>query len=541
MGVPACGGTCGREASTMKSSVLVILGLLFASAPSAALAKRRALLVANEGYHVAEARLTNPVYDATQVQRALEQAGYTARLVEDATRERLRDAVDRFVAAAKPSDELVFYYAGHGIAIRNTNYLLGIEFEATSEAEALSRRADTFEVDLLVKRLEDSRARLRVVIIDACRDEPFTKGRGWAGRGLGDDYRGFTAVAAQPVARGTLLAFATGAKQRARDVVPGIRGGPYAHWLARLLPTPGLRLYDLFNQVGLEVEELTDGEQSPDLVAKLRGGSYYFVAPREEPRVAEVRRRPTPRPDPDPPRRPQIPEGMVAVPSGPFFMGCNEKVDSECDDDEKPGRTVNLPTFFIDRTEVTVNAYAACVRARRCSEPATGDYYNWGKSGRDEHPINGVNWEQATEYCAWKGHRLPTEPEWEKAARGTDGRKYAWGNAGYRQTKYANIADETAKRTFSYLTIAEGYEDGFVETAPVGSFPRGESPYGALDMIGNVWEWTSGWYSSERKHRVNRGGSWRFEPALARASYRNWNSPSYRGVSLGFRCARAAD
>ena len=233
------------------------------------------------------------------------------------------------------------------------------------------------------------------------------------------------------------------------------------------------------------------------------------------------------------------PDGMVEVPGGAFYMGCNEEVDSECYSDEKPGRTEYLPTFFIDRTEVTVNAYAACVRAGRCSEPKTGEYYNWGQSGRGEHPINGVDWNQATEYCAWKGHRLPSEPEWEKAARGTDGRKYAWGNAGYRQTKYANIADETAKRTFSYLTIAEGYDDGFVQTAPVESFPRGESPYGALDMMGNVWEWTSDWYSSEPKSRVSRGGSWDFVPAFARASARAGYSPSNRGYGLGFRCAHS--
>ena len=511
------------------SSPWLALTLLLALWSAPAWAARRALLIANEAYAVRAARLGNPVKDAKKLAKALEGVGFTDLTVSrDLDGREMKAAINRFVESLGEGDEAFVYYSGHGLAIENVNYMLGVKFDESNPDDAV-RFGDLYPVDHLVKRLEASPSRVRIVVVDACRNEPFSKKKGWRSRALDDDtFRGFEPVRRMPAGQGTLIAFATAGKSRALEAVRGIDGGPYAHALAELLPKPGLDVRLLFDDVRSRVRELTDDRQRPEKLSMLEG-RYYFVPAKVRP--------PEAKPEPGP----EVPAGMVKVPAGPFFMGCNEKVDSECFSDEKPGRTVNLPTFFIDQTEVTVNAYAACVRARRCSEPATGDYYNWGKSGRDEHPINGVNWEQATEYCAWKGHRLPTEPEWEKAARGTDGRKYAWGNAGYRQTKYANIADETAKRTFSYLTIAEGYEDGFVETAPVGSFPRGESPYGALDMIGNVWEWTSGWYSSERKHRVNRGGSWRFEPALARASYRNWNSPSYRGVSLGFRCARAAD
>ncbi|CAN0565396.1 unnamed protein product, partial [Laminaria digitata] len=124
---------------------------------------------------------------------------------------------------------------------------------------------------------------------------------------------------------------------------------------------------------------------------------------------------------------------MVSVPAGEFYMGCNERVDSECGDDEKPGKTVHVGAFRIDTTEVTVAAYKKCVDAGACSSgnfrtKSESKYCNWGHSGRGTHPMNCVNWAGADKYCKWVGKRLPSEKEWEKAARGTDGRKYAWGN-----------------------------------------------------------------------------------------------------------------
>jgi len=214
---------------------------------------------------------------------------------------------------------------------------------------------------------------------------------------------------------------------------------------------------------------------------------------------------------------------MVSVPGGSFFMGCNESVDSECDGDEKPGRTVEVATFKIDKTEVTAGQYARCVDAGSCSSNGLtqGDQCNWQKSGREEHPINCVDWNQAVAYCEWAGKRLPTEAEWEKAARGTDGRKYPWGSAGYGGAgRVANIS---------------GSDDGYEYTAPVGSFPAGASPSGALDMIGNVWEWTS---SPLEGGRAVRGASWSDVPLFARASNRGWNDAANRNTPGGFRCAQ---
>jgi len=243
---------------------------------------------------------------------------------------------------------------------------------------------------------------------------------------------------------------------------------------------------------------------------------------------------------------------MVSVPAGKFFMGCNEEVDTECDDDEKPGRQLSVDAFKIDKTEVTVAQFAQCVNGGTCSSQGlTMPYYNdkeqpefawacnWDKSGRENHPINCVDWNQAKAYCGWAGKRLPTEAEWEKAARGTNGQKYPWGSRGYGNAgKVANIADETAKRSQAGWTVAEGYDDGFYGTAPVGSFPAGASPYKALDMIGNVWEWMADWYDKEQKYRSVRGGAWFDRPQDARASGRDWLELGGRNELIGVRCVQ---
>lgn len=241
---------------------------------------------------------------------------------------------------------------------------------------------------------------------------------------------------------------------------------------------------------------------------------------------------------------------MVSVPAGTFNMGCNKKVDAQCEADEKPGKQLHLPTFHIDTTEVTVAAYRKCVRAGACSDRGLEMPFfsgkpqskwawacNWNKTGRAEHPVNCVDWAQAAGYCRWLGKRLPSEREWEKAARGTDGRRYTWGNRGFESTRYANIADKSARRANATMKVSENYDDGYYGTAPVAHYPAGKSPYGAHDMVGNVREWVADWYTSGKKRSV-RGGSWYSLPKYARTSNRHSSDPQVRSKSLGFRCAK---
>jgi len=215
---------------------------------------------------------------------------------------------------------------------------------------------------------------------------------------------------------------------------------------------------------------------------------------------------------------------MVSVPAGQFTIGSD---GPGADDNEKPASKVFVGAFLIDKFEVTNTRYLRCVEAGACTRPIGRGYDDPTKANL---PVTIISWAQAAAYCRWAGKRLPTEAEWERAARGSDGRHYPWGNS--FEANRANV----------------GYTAG---TTPVGSFPKGASPYGAMDMAGNVWEWTSSLYKpypydpndgredpNARGSRVERGGSWYHPPWQARTTRRTAAGHIYRRISdLGFRCA----
>ncbi len=250
---------------------------------------------------------------------------------------------------------------------------------------------------------------------------------------------------------------------------------------------------------------------------------------------------------------------MVYVPAGGFSMGSSDAdidaVLAECSDctrdrfrDEQPQHAVYLDAFWIDKTEVTNAQYRICVEAGSCQTP-TGCV--WGEptyddSTKADHPVVCVSWDDARAYCQWAGGRLPTEAEWEKAARGTEGRIYPWGNT-FDGSK-VNYCD----RSCELDTKDTAANDGSARTAPVGSYSAGASPYGALDMAGNAWEWVadrydSGYYASSPANnpkgpnsgdrRVLRGGSWSDVWHYVRAAHRLDRLPTLRDSDLGFRCA----
>ncbi len=245
----------------------------------------------------------------------------------------------------------------------------------------------------------------------------------------------------------------------------------------------------------------------------------------------------------------ELPGDMILIPAGEFIMG----TDSEgANGDQKPAHQVYLDAFYIDKHEVTNARFEAFI--------VDGGYQNrklWTVAGWNfiqknqikaplhhgqnsvsmapDHPVVGVSWYEANAYATWAGKRLPTEAEWEKAAKGTDGRIYPWGN----------------EMDFSRLNYFSHHE----KILGVGSFPSGASPYGVLDMAGSVWEWCADWYGesyysqspqknptgpNKDKYRVLRGGAWDSIRLQLRCPYRYYDKEDRRTYTIGFRCAQDA-
>lgn len=230
---------------------------------------------------------------------------------------------------------------------------------------------------------------------------------------------------------------------------------------------------------------------------------------------------------------------MVFIPGGEFSRGRSHALPDdglkwfpELLQDDRPVRTIQVDPFYLDAHEVTIGAYAVFVRATGRQPP-----YNWPKgqppAGKENYPVTAVTWDEASAYCAWAGKRLPTEAEWERAARGSaEGQKYPWGDR------------EPTKEDARFNTI-EG-------PAPVGQYKP--NYFGLYDMAGNVWEWVHDWYEKDYyatapgknpqgpasgMYRVLRGGSWADVAKYLTVAYRSWARPGERSPNIGFRCAKS--
>ena len=222
--------------------------------------------------------------------------------------------------------------------------------------------------------------------------------------------------------------------------------------------------------------------------------------------------------------------GMIEIPAGSFIMGSDQGAP-----DEAPPHPIELDLYWIDKLETTTVQYEACVAAGVCSATGLSAGCNTERDDRHDHPVNCVTFEQATTYCLWQSKRLPTEAEWERAARGDDGRTYPWGED-FPSTRLLN------------------YNDNVGSTTPVGAYPLGNSFYGLHGMGGNVQEWTSDFYAADYYSqspaqnprgpdsgslRVGRGGSWKLGVPLdvLTTTVRTAFVPSTSDNSVGFRCA----
>ncbi len=537
-----------------------LLYFLMIFALPAQASQKQALVIGN-GAYPDKWQLSNPVNDATDVAAALENLGFKVTVLTDKNKRSMSNAVQNFASGLQNGDVALFYFSGHGFSgkdpnARDTNFLVGSFQEMVRTRDALEE--ESIDASFVVRSLRSKNAQgINVMILDACRNVPtgfLEEHKGTFEEGLvslGKYERFIMNYATQPLKK------ALGSKNQ--------RNSFYTQYLVEGLKNRSLtskNISEFFNEVGLTMGDTVGNQQVP--LVEMSPVRFCFAGCGgmvQQALVAEPAP-PAPEPAPKPSRQAFEPE-MVLIPAGTFEMG-SETGDS----DEKPVHAWKMGEFYMSKYETTRGQFAAFVSDTDYqTEAEKGDgCYGWsgnswekkkeftwrnmGFSQEDTHPVACVSWNDAVAYSAWlskktgKTYRLPTEAEWEYAARaGTTTERY-WGDDVGKACAYANVADLTAKKKFPEWTI-HNCEDGYVYTAPVGR--KKANSFGLYDMLGNVWEWTCSEYGaySEGKQvkcnqsvtgqRVLRGGSWFNFAILVRSASRYGLDATYRSFTLGFR------
>jgi formylglycine-generating enzyme required for sulfatase activity len=559
--------------------------------------KKIALVIGNWAYRFKP--LNNPQNDARDMAQLLsQQLGFEVIHKENLGYDEMLDEVIKFKLKLKGQIGL-FYFAGHGLEVQKENYLLPTDLP-TPETELV--KSKSIRAQWVVNVMEHSGSKVNIVILDACRKFPRPDFRDpTSGEGL----------AAMSAAKGTIIGFATGSNKLASDGKKGTNG-LYTGHLLKFMRQPGLTIEEVFKKTRQQVawETRNKAEQQVPWVSNSLIGDFCLVScakPKrdqekilqaqleqerrekealleqerqknealleQERRKLEQERREKealqaqlkalknqPKPViPQPPDefapskvfRDRLADGsfgpeMVWIPAGSFRMG---DIQGGGYSNERPVHRVSVERFAMGKYEVTFAEYDKFAEATGRTKPSDE---GWGRGNR---PVLNVSWYDATAYAEWlseqtgKQYRLPTEAEWEYAARaGTETARY-WGNDPDKACGYANVADQTFKQKYSGWTI-HNCTDGYVETAPVGQFKPNK--FGLYDMLGNLWEWTCSEFESKYSGKeqrcaknVNknnslslRGGSWGGDGAGMRSAIRNVRSPSNRVDYVGLRVAR---
>ncbi len=542
--------------SVLALSALIVGMLALLMAPGTALAEvRLALVVGNGAYKTGPLR--NPGNDASSVGSALEASGFTVTTLVDADREAMKRGIRAFAETLRGAGEdsvAVFYYAGHGVQVKGRNYLVPLKAELTSAADV---EFETIEAQWVLDLIGDSRAGLSVIILDACRNNPFRAISRSADRGL----------ARMDAPRGSILAYSTAPGEVALDGEG--TNSPYTAALAKAMRVPGLKIEEMFKQVRREVLAATGDRQIPWESSSLIG-DFYFSGSAGVTTAALTPQ--TPQAAPVSPGKsfrdcPDCPE-MKSVAGGRFLLGSASN---------EPGRTppegpqieVSLRPYAIGTNEVTIGQFRRFVEETGHKMHAgcwhwaltwlwdTGrTWQNPGWKQTDRHPIMCTTWHDAAAYAEWlsaktgQRYRLPSEAEWEFAAGGGEGRA-PWGTNPDLACLDANIYDRSMVDAYGAWYSHAGCADAFAESAPVGSLKPNQ--IGIYDMIGNAWEWTQDcWNAAHTGHpdngaarqtgdcnlRVRKGGSFASPAEWYRPAWREGGVAKDPNIYGGFRVAR---
>ncbi|MCL5406383.1 MAG: SUMF1/EgtB/PvdO family nonheme iron enzyme [Deltaproteobacteria bacterium] len=519
--------------------------------------ERTALVIGNANY--ASGPLRNPVNDAEAMAKTLRTLSFDVTLAENLDQKQMNREIEAFGAKLRKRGGVgLFYFAGHGVQLNGHNYLIPVDASIQNESQVVYQAVDMGE---MLSQMAWARNRMNIVIMDACRDNPFAQ-----------SFRSLSLGLASVVApAGTLIAYSTAPGSVANDGTG--KDSIYTGALIRAMVQPGLQIEDVFKRVRLAVSEATGGKQVPWESSSLIG-DFYFVPLKHQPtRTVSVQPQAgPPAPKARPPAAQSASRGetpttilqtwkepvtgleFVWIPPGCFLMGSpqGEKGRSE---DEGPVHQVCVDGFWMSRTDVT-NAQFRLFQ----KDHNSGQYHGYSLNGNDQPAVE-VSWHDANNFCQWltgqnggQYHfRLPTEAEWEYASRaGTETSRY-WGDDSAKACVHENVADYTAQRLLGLKSIHQ-CDDGYATTAPVGSFRP--NPFGLYDMLGNVKQWCDDVYSvdayvelpqnnpeyideSKGQSRVIRGASWHAAPDDARCAKRRSGLPDTRSDDIGFRIVRS--
>ncbi|MBC7928395.1 MAG: SUMF1/EgtB/PvdO family nonheme iron enzyme [Bryobacteraceae bacterium] len=465
-------------------------------------AKRHALLIANRNYK-SLARPADMRQSVLALEKALRETGFSVTRVEDVTVDRIiSDIEPAFMKSVKPGDACFFYYFGHAIQWNQDNFLLPIDYNP-GDAGDISQKA--YSLTRLQQLLNDKKAAPKIIALELAPPDPAVMAQA-TGVGLTNPDVSDTSD--------VLFLFSHVPNQIVAE-----NQGALTTALTDTLNKQGLDLNDVMQNVQREVAKSTSQQQRAFAFSNVPD-TFYFRDPVVGPEAGMQRTSRKDRQD------------YVFVPAGTFTMGCVPS-DTRCEDVEKPQHEVRITkSFWMGATEVNVTAWERFMDSTGRKKMPEGPFWDTKRKLKD-HPMTSMPWEEAQAFCEWSGGRLPTEAEWEYAARGGEANQ-VWPHNTQNSREKANFAGKKGN-------------DRFDNTSPVKQFDP--NPFRLFDMSGNVWEWCSDWFSETAfrssdkddpkgpaagKQHVVRGGSW-FSDANEhlRISIRK---PNTGGNIVGFRC-----